>query len=289
MNKLVVCKHSKLEWDCKQSDAPRHEMVAYYTKTGANVDNIVASHEYQLRVRDSIFKHLSPRIIMLSEFEQNYETEMRGVNLIISLGGDNSFTRVSHFLDETPLLGICSDPKRSVGYLCSWKQVDIETSIKNLAQKLATKNFEVEDWTRIAVVLDGKSIGEHAINEVFLGEKLRTNMSRYVIGETEYKSSGLLVVTGAGSTGWGHSAGGIPFPPKPSWLNVIHTESYWRLMRDPFRLNRDDTLIVRSLNDDGIVSIDGWGKDTEYKFQRGSVAEMRVGIPLKVLVFPEDK
>ena len=293
MQTLVVVKHSKLEWDCKNSGAPRHEMVAHYRKAGANVDTILASHDYQLRVRDQVYSQISQQLMFLDEYERLCKSGLTPkTDLVISVGGDNSFTRVSHFLDDTPILGVCSDPLRSVGHLCTWK-AGHEKSIGELQQRLGTKNFEVEDWTRIGVVLDGKSLGEWGINEVFLGEKERTSMSRYLLDDVEVKSSGLVVYTGAGSTGWACSAGAQPFDRKEATLGFIHTEAYTDGMewtKEAWHtIDSSENLVVKSLNDNGILSFDGWGRDTEYKFQRGSVAELRTGLPLKVLVFPEGK
>ena len=48
------------------------------------------------------------------------EPIINSVDLVITVGGDGTFLETSHYItDNTPILGVNSDPVRSVGFFCS--------------------------------------------------------------------------------------------------------------------------------------------------------------------------
>ena len=69
-----------------------------------------------------------------------------GVDLVCSLGGDGTFLRTASVIKSPslPILGINTDPARSVGHLCSskvaWKQK--QEDVSGLMKHLDRENFE---------------------------------------------------------------------------------------------------------------------------------------------------
>lgn len=290
MKPLFVVKPSKIEWDAYNSGKSREEIIDGYKRDGANWQVIMDSDFRQQEVRRGFVSAFYPdlEMVSLSEFVKTHKQllETGKFDVVISLGGDNSFTRVSHFLEDVPILGITSDPINSVGALNSEK-ANIETILK-VKRCLAGGNFYFEEWTRIECELNGKKQLPFATSEIFLGERLRKNMSRHILTDRkgnsrEQKCSGLLVCSGAGSTGWFNSCSEyLPYKPTEREIRYVVTE----LFRKQRTEHPDDELLegeeisVTSLNDDGIISIDSW---EEKPFNRGAVAKIRAGKPLKVM------
>ena len=54
-------------------------------------------------------------------------------DLVITVGGDGTFLDVSHFIiDETPVLGINSNPNKSVGFFCTATSKNIREILENI-------------------------------------------------------------------------------------------------------------------------------------------------------------
>jgi len=284
MNILIVSKYSKLEWEEKTLGLTRDELIKKYSKEKANLNAILKSHEKQLAVRNtfkSVFNNAS--FVMLEDANKQV---LDLYDLVIVCGGDNALTKVSHYLHSTPLLGINSDPERSSGCLTRYKIKD-DQDVYDLAEKLDFGEFNIEQWTRLEAMVDGKVITS-ATSEYFFGERLRKDMSRHILvyrgQEIEQKCSGLIVATGAGSTGWLRSSGhnmGI-WKPTEKWFGFVATEPYNKTGFEYRELNEDEELKLYSLNDnDGMCSVDSW---EEVPFSRGSEARIYLGEPLQVLV-----
>ena len=286
MNVLVVTKYSKLEWEEKTLGLTRDDLLKKYSAERANLDAIVKSHEKQLAVR-SLFTSVFPTASFVMLEDANKQV-LDVYDLILVLGGDNSFTKISHYIHNTPVLGINSDPDRSVGCLTRWA-IRTDQDVYDLAEKLDFNEFIIEQWPRLEAVIDGKIITP-ATSEYFLGESLRKNMSRHVLvfrgQEVEQKCSGLIVATGAGSTGWYNSSmrSMTKWKPTDKLARFVATELYKRdaqagITSGP--IQDGEELKVYSLNDsDGRISIDSW---EEYPFPRGAEARIYLGKPLQIV------
>lgn len=294
MKILIVAKHSKYEWERKKFDLSHKQIVYKYSKERANLDAILQAHNKQEWVRKAFTNVMyNADMVMMDTINDT----IKGYDLVIVLGGDNSFTKVSHFIDSnTAILGVNSDPIRSAGHLLSYSITDPQ-SIYKLCRIINSEQFIIHKWTRLEATLDGKIITP-ATSEYFFGERQRNKMSRHILvyegHEYEQKCSGIVIATGAGSTGWYSSAGsdpktGIPF--KPPWSTREERASF--IITEPFnndaRANHcgsifgfEKEIVLYSLNDDdGLVSVDSW---EEYEFLRGSEARIRLSKPLGVVV-----
>ena len=289
MNPLIVIKHSKFEWDMKRFGLDANSMIDKYEEEHANIDPILAAHDHQVKMREQfqeVFNvQSSIRMDLLQSYGSLEKTPFKDVDMVIVLGGDNSFTCVSQLIGKTPILGINIDPDRSAGCLMQHKASNKDSIVK-LRDSLE-KGYAIELWTRLQANVDGIDITP-ATSEYFLGEKQRNYMSRHILTyqgkEYEQKCSGLLVATGAGSTGWYKSA----IPLRDSFSKTIPsaafvaTESYSgrRHVTDGF-FDYKEELTIHSLNDsEGIISVDSWN---EVPFPRGSVAKIKIGTQLKVV------
>lgn len=202
---LVIAKMSKLEWDMKQTGLTEGELITQYQQQGDGSEKIYSSHLRQRQVVEDLSQELDPKqIVSLSDVSSE---KLRQYELVISLGGDDHFKQVTHYIDDgLPILGVNSDPATSTGALLYSSAVELPRILRALEKG----EYRLEPWTRIRLAIDGKDYGP-AVNEIVLGKQDFRLMSRHLLeldGEKVlHRSSGLLISTGAGSTGWFSSAG----------------------------------------------------------------------------------
>jgi len=290
MKKLVIAKRSKYEWERKTLNLSHDELISKYQKERANLNAILKGHESQLKVREQILHFLPNADFQMMDDINSVITKY---DLVIVLGGDNSFTKISHYVGATPIIGINSDPDRSVGCLTRWSVHD-EHDVMDFIEMLDFHEYEIEEWPRLEATLDGTLIIP-ATSEYYFGERMRNRMSRHVLvhngKEYEQKCSGMVIATGAGSTGWYHSISGMNdiWQPTIDCAGFIVSEPYNPQADGCYKgeLPRGEEIVLYSLNDDdGLASADSWDN---FPFTRGTEARIYVGHSLNVLVPRKEK
>jgi NAD+ kinase len=165
----------------------------------------------------------------------------RSYDLVISLGGDGTLLDTSHRIsDDTPLLGVNSDPERSVGALCAGPV----GRLPELLDGLRSKELRPARLTRIRVRIDGEEVLGPTLNDVLLShvcpaglsrfdmavvpaeQALETHSGRSSAAFVQLRGSGLWVATAAGSTAAIRSAGGQVMPPGSRRLQYLAREPY---------------------------------------------------------------
>lgn len=282
LSKVVVSrKLSLLEHDMKRLLKGESEMLNYYRKIGADFEKIIASDKAQ---KESFIKVLDffpkAKVFEGRVLRKNFCSQD---SLVIVLGGDNYFQYVSHFLDSQLVIGINSDPLRSEGVLTLFNA----ESFGELFDSLKKGNVRIEEWTRLQITLDGKIIVPKALSEVYIGSKERYNISKYKISfkdlEEEQKSSGVLVATGCGSTGWYNSAfGGCHeqssdvFPKTAKEAHFLVTEIFkgklnFSELKNGVIENGEKLEIINSGKHESVVSVDS---KLNFKFSFGAQVEI---------------
>lgn len=265
-------------------------IAAKYKREGVDIPKVMESHERQKKSLHELKKLFEEK-----QFVSRNDLTKRIVynkDLVISLGGDNHFQYITHFVDSELIMGINSDPLASEGALTYFTTKNFERILK----KLQNDKFEVEEWTRLEAKLNGSKV-ERATDSYFLGEYSRIKASTHILefrGKKErQKCAGLIVATGAGSTGWFNSAcryihhKGKKFPKTKKCAEFLVTEAYRGKINKYSMLSgtikKDDELIVHSLNDDkGILIADSM--NAEHNFNEGAKAVIRISDkPLRVV------
>jgi NAD kinase len=266
---VLVPKATKVEYDGQRLGLTHHELIAFYRHE--NVDVIFASHERQLTMRQCVVGLLPrARIVTRAELDRN---ALANADLVVALGGDNHFIFVASHLQATPLLGINADHVRSHGGLLGVDERNVATVLARVLQG----DCVLEAWSRLDVSVDGQPVGT-ALSEIYLGESARHDMSRHVLAvdgqEEEQRCSGLLVATGAGSTGW-YGSYGRSFARTARQARWAITEPFPRhqaYLLGKGRLGPGRHLTVRSRNDaQGVVALDSL---VDVAFPYGSVARL---------------
>lgn len=204
----------------------------------------------------------------LRKYKVDYKIVGRGeriahadFDLIITVGGDGTFLEVARRVTRQLILGVNSDPLRSVGRFCCANKDNFASIFPGVFRKKA----KVTILSRLLVRKTGFKKIYHALNDVLIAHKNPAAMSRYYLtvgGVTEeQRSSGLWVATAAGSTGAVHSAGGKVLPPTRSEFQYKPRELY-RGINQRYNLSGGIVAVpkhvkVESLMRNGTVFIDG--------------------------------
>lgn len=132
-------------------------------------------------------------------------------DLVVVLGQDGLVANVLKYLDGQPAIGVNPDPKRWEGVLLPFALGDLH----RILPAVVAGSFSVREVTFAQAQLNnGQSL--LAVNDLFIGPRSHTSARytiRYGTRQENHSSSGLIVSTGLGSTGWYRSilagAGGM--------------------------------------------------------------------------------
>jgi len=121
-------------------------------------------------------------------------------DIVVTLGQDGLVANTIKYLKGQPVVGVNPDPARWDGKLLPFKTADL----KKLIPEVFARRRRTQSVTMAKASLNnGQTM--YAVNDLFIGPKSHSS-ARYVIrsGETEetHSSSGVIVSTGVGSSGW---------------------------------------------------------------------------------------
>lgn len=121
-------------------------------------------------------------------------------DLVVTVGQDGLVANVAKYTGAQPIVAVNPDPARFDGVLLPWTPASVHVAVE---RTLAARAVVREVTLAQAQLADGQRL--LAFNELFVGA--RTHVSaRYRIragkAEEAQSSSGVLVSTGAGTTGW---------------------------------------------------------------------------------------
>ncbi len=214
-------------------------------------------------------------------------------DVIVVVGQDGLVANVAKYLRGQPVIGINPEPERYDGVLVP---LAVEAASARLYEAAAERRVHCELRTMVEARLDD---GQRllALNEVFVG--CRTHQSaRYEIahgGEEETQSSsGIVVSTGTGATGWARSihrgrTTKVALPsPEERRLTFFVREAFPSVATGTAVtdgvLGETETLCVTSrMSGDGVIFGDGIEAD-RLPFGWGSRATLRVAEERLVLV-----
>jgi NAD kinase len=197
---VIVTKRTDLEGLVERFNT-REQARFYIEHMGASFAEYERAHEVYQTALAALKRQLPDGIrsqLIDRSFLPNFTFGER--DLVCTLGPDGLVVNTAKYLDGQPLLALNPDPDRIDGVLVPFGAgnagVMLRRALKGDAVARAVSMARVE-------LNDGQSL--HAVNDFFLGQ--RTHVSaryrlRHPIGEEDQSSSGIIISTGAGSTGW---------------------------------------------------------------------------------------
>lgn len=189
-------------------------------------------------------------------------------DVVVPVGQDGLVANVAKYLGEQPVIGVNPAPDLYDGVLA---RIAVERLAKLFTASLAGA-AGIERRTMVQATLDG---GETltALNEIFVGHRSHQSARyRIAIGDTaeDHSSSGLIVASGTGATGWARSIAEATHLD----LALGHEEravGYW--VREPFpsiatattmragKLTDRPLSVTSRMNDGGVIFADGIEQD----------------------------
>ena len=189
-------------------------------------------------------------------------------DVVVPLGQDGLVANVAKYLSEQPVIGVNPAPDLYDGVLVRYA---VEKLAALLPASLAGA-VAIERRTMVQAMLDG---GETltALNEIFVGHRSHQS-ARYRIeadgAAEDHSSSGLIVASGTGSTGWARSIA------EATHLDLAlgreeRAVGYW--VREPFpslasattmragKLTDHPLWVTSRMNDGGVIFADGIEQD----------------------------
>ena len=252
------------------------------------------------KVKEAVSKLLKNKVIYRSFLPTYIFTEK---DLIIVIGQDGLVANTAKYVNRKPIIGINPDINRYDGLLLQHSPSDLKTLIKNMM----VGNYDVKEVTMAKATLnDGQSL--LAFNDFYIGADSHIS-SRYTIEFNEEKeqqsSSGIIVSTGAGSTGWlssifnmTNSINSILNPKQPNSSFNLNWEDnkLFFIVREPFSskvtgtsigygiINKNNTLkIASNMSTKGVIFSDGIETDF-LNFNSGSIVEIGLADEKALLV-----
>ncbi len=201
-------------------------------------------------------------------------------DLVIVLGGDGTFLRTSHHVvDDTPMLGINTRPKKKEGF---YMQDLSKTFEKRLYSFLCCGVGKLWKLNRLEAWINKRKLPVRALNEFYIGTEAAYHLARYYLcidKKQEFqRSSGVLVSTATGSHAWVKSAGGKVLPPCSTKFQVLVREPYsYRLVKNTFMrsivLNASSTVQIKPSRQPLIIIADS--RPQAYKISTSDVVSVK--------------
>ena len=211
-------------------------------------------------------------------------------DIVVVVGQDGLVANVLKYLNGQALIAINPDPKRYDGVLLPFGV----TSVKSIVGDVVNQCHQTQTVTMGKVTLnDGQSL--LAVNDFFLGPRFQTS-ARYELTMNQQRerqsSSGIIISTGLGSTGWLRSvlvgASGVlgqeveledaswdvdylyyavrePFPSKTTGTSMVFGQVY----------SNESLDVTSNMPNDGVIFSDGMIDDF-IEFNSGAIASFSV-------------
>ncbi len=204
---LVVYKKSNLDLYVREKKNARY---AQLLEEGAEVvSQMEHAHQTHGAALDAVLGALAERGIKhRAVYRGRLRQESTRGHLVVTVGGDGTLLDASRKVADAVVLGVNSDPLRSVGFLCAATSADFG-EVLDAVREGAVAPTPV---ARLALTLDGEPVGHPILNDVLVADRNPAATARYVIQgasvRESHKSSGVWIAAPAGSTAATLSAGG---------------------------------------------------------------------------------
>lgn len=173
----------------------------YLEHNNVEVNDYLQEHDHyqkQLVQAESILKSLGRFQLLERSLLPSYQFSQR--DIVIVIGQDGLVANTLKYLNGQPVIAINPDPARWDGKLLPFEIGQLhDVVLSTLQDKMPSKSVTFAQ----ATTNDGQSL--LAVNDLFIGPKSHTSAC-YIMkwnGEQEFQSSsGIIVSTGLGSTGW---------------------------------------------------------------------------------------
>ena len=173
----------------------------YVNKMGGDIDEYVAESRVYKDAVSSSFNQLQD-LVRVQQIDREYVPDFifGEDDIVVVIGQDGLVANTLKYLNGQPLIAVNPDPSRYDGVLLPFKESDLVYIVRDV---LANRRQKKEITMAAAQLNDGQSL--LAVNDFFIGRQTHIS-ARYNIKidgrEENQSSSGIIVSTGLGSSGW---------------------------------------------------------------------------------------
>ena len=295
-NVVVVTRKTELEELIERYNT-KAQAKFYLEQGGHSIDQLEQAHEihHQVlnQVRQAVPRSTKYQVIHREQVPQYLFGE---ADLVVTVGQDGLVSNTAKYLPHQPIFAINPNPELYDGVLLPFTTANLANHMK-----LALQGEKEYRYVQLAEAASSSNQSLLAFNDFFIGPRSHVS-ARYDIeigGQREYQSSsGIIVSTGAGSTGWLQSVyagaagivealGGKVIPPPNRGQLPWDSDKLVYSVREPFPsrvtqcslvhgyVSAQDPLVVTSrMGHNGFVFSDGIESDY-LEFYAGTVLTIR--------------
>lgn len=294
MFEFAIIVRSKTRRELLQDKFQTHAQAKFYVeRSGGTIEDIDIEHDTFYRSLDAIVAQLSGKL-KYKVIDCNFLPSFLFAesHLVITVGQDGLVANTAKYVGGQPIIGVNPDPARFDGVL-------LRTQVNNFAHHLTqclNGQMSLAEITMAELALnDGQKL--LAFNDFFIGPSSHIS-ARYIISHAnrreEHSSSGILVSTGAGKTGWMSSVmnmvtGFAGAPDIEHYRNLRwNSPELFYAVREPFISRQSQASIVWGIIDQtnplvlesrmpqhGVIFSDGVERDF-LQFNSGAIATIAV-------------
>lgn len=193
----------------------------YIERLGADfTDYIQEDQNYRHAVEESMLILQTIGRVQLLEREHVPQFIFGDDDMVVVLGQDGLVANTMKYVTHQPLIGVNPDPIRWDGVLLPFQVRDLSKIVPDVIHKRRTIK---EIMLAKAELNDGQTL--YGVNDLFIGRKTHVS-ARYQLQLAQHveqqSSSGIIVSTGMGSTGWFKSV-------LAGASGIVHSESYQQM------------------------------------------------------------
>jgi len=261
-------------WRAFQETKAAGRLRALQRRKDPTVATLKPTHEAHQRTVDEVMEAFQSLGVDAVEITSSTRDIKRSrFSLVVTVGGDGTLLRASHYVSDVPVLGINSAPDSSVGFFCGaagWSRKEITGQVERVGlletlDRALDGRLQARVLSRMRVTIGREIVSSRILNDALFCHRSPAATSRYLIEakgiNEEHKSSGLWVGPAAGSTAAQRSAGGKVLPLESDKIQLVVREPYtpkgerYRLQR--VLIGPGETITVRSKMRDALIFLDG--------------------------------
>lgn len=293
---VLVVRPTRLQESVKRFNT-KMQARFFVQSRGQSFDDYEIEDQNYLRARDLVLRSF-PSDLRVQVIDRNFLPNFvfGPDDLVVTLGQDGLVVNAAKYLQGQPVLAVNPDPARFDGVLLPFLPEQVSAALKQLLHGGLRER-------RISMARVNLNDGQHlyAFNDFFVG--VRSHISaRYTLhyrGQSErHSSSGLIVSTPAGSTGWLSSmfnmAQGVASFAGATAQSIQSNPIDWEerrllfVVREPFRskwsgadlvcgeIRAEEELRIDShMAEGGIIFSDGMESDF-LEFNAGAAAAVKL-------------
>lgn len=229
----LVIVHRRSEYEELLDTHATFGQAEFFLRTrGRDIQDVLARHD-AIEAAVRLVAHGAPPDVRQARVERSDLDRylFAPEDIIVAVGQDGLVANVAKYLTGQPVIGVNPEPERNPGVLVTHSPAQAAGALSRVVA--GTHTLTPRSMVR-ATLDDGQSM--HALNEFYVGDPGHQS-ARYtlVVPDKEperQSSSGIIIGTGTGSTGWSTSIANdrtlstILPPPEANWLSWFVREAW---------------------------------------------------------------